>query len=238
MGRIKNQWKQIRGNFKYEVVRTFAIWFFTKFGVSVIATLTAITSFILGHREMALLVGVPAAYWVLQVILTWVLPKKLNLKFVPHGDNSPLLCLEIQNKGDAAEITAIMRVVSRSYGGLVDTRPYVGRWTLLSYKKKWDDYRPDPTASEVAIPPGNHRILEIARQAPENGSGNDISAAYLVGSDEFLRWEFEPKLDSKLPTFRLHIEFRGEGISKSVCKLYDVGPVKACGPLGMTEVSA
>jgi hypothetical protein len=164
--------------------------------------------------------------------------KELDLLLIPHGNNSPLLCLEVKNKGDDAKIAATIRVISRSYGGPVDTRPYAGRWTLLSYKRRFGDHRATPTATAVTIPSGDHRILEIARQHPENGRGNDISEAKLVGFGEFLRWDFEPKVDSKLPTFRLDIEFRGEGIPKTISKLYDVGPVAACGPLGMTEVTA
>ncbi|HTF65438.1 MAG TPA: hypothetical protein VK638_22410 [Edaphobacter sp.] len=167
-----------------------------------------------------------------------VTPKVLDLSFTVHSENNPLLCLEVRNNGDDVKITASVRVVSRSYGGSVNTRPYVGQWTLLSHKKRWDDYRPDPTASAVAIPSGTHRILEIARQDPENGRGNDISEAKVVGFDEFLRWDHEQKPDSKLPSFRLQIEFLAEGVSKSLCKLYDVGPVHAYGPLGMTEVTA
>ena len=138
--------------------------------------------------------------------------KELCVVLTPHGDNSDLLCLEVKNLGDDAKITASIRVVSRSYGDSVNTRPYEGQWTLRSYKKRWDDYRPDPTTSEVSIPSGTHRMLEIARQDPENGRGNEISEAKLVGFDEFLRWDFEPKVSSKLPTLRLHIEFRAEGI--------------------------
>ena len=205
-------------------------------GASVVATLASLVTFLFGHREVSLLIGIPAAFWLLQITLAFAAPKKLNLRCIPHGTNSSILCLEVQNKGEDAEITATIRVVSRSYGGAVDTRPYIGKWTLLSYKKKWDDYRPDPTASKVALPSGTHRLLEIARQDSEDGRGNEISEAKLVGSDEFLRWDFESKVDSKLPTFRLDIEFRGEGIPKTISKLYDVGPVAACGPLGMTEV--
>ena len=162
--------------------------------------------------------------------------KTLELELISHGQNSPLLCLEVKNKGEDVKLSATIRVVSRSYGGPVDTRPYIGQWTLLTYKRRFGDHRPKPTAPVVTIPSGTHRILEIARQDPENGRGNDISEAKLVGFDEFLRWDFEPKLNSNLPTFRLHVEFRGEGISKTTSKLYDVGPVAACGPLGMTEV--
>jgi hypothetical protein len=158
------------------------------------------------------------------------------LELTPHGNNSSLLCLEVRNKGDDAKITATMRVVSRSYGGPVDTRPYTGQWTLLSYRRRFGDHRPFPTAPVVTIPSGDYRILEIAKQNPENGRGNEISAAHLVGFDEFLRWDFEPKPDSKLPSFRLQVEFLAQGI-KPLCKLYDVGPVAACGPLGMTEVT-
>jgi hypothetical protein len=182
--------------------------------------------------------GVPNKEYEPDGHLSQINAKELNLLLIPHGDNSPLLCLEVKNKGDDVKITATIRVVSRSYGGPVDTRPYTGKWTLLSYKKRWDDYRPEPTVSEVTIPSGNHRILEIARQDSENGLGNDISEAKLVGFDEFLRWDYEQKPDSKLPFFRLQIEFLAEGVSKSLCKLYDVGPVHAYGPLGMTEVTA
>jgi hypothetical protein len=168
-----------------------------------------------------------------------VMPRVLDLTFTSHGDNNPLLRLEVKNNGDNAVIAATIRVVSRSYGGPVDTCPYKGQWTFIGYKKAWDDYRPEPTASEVTIASGAYQILQIASQDPENGRGNDISEAKLVGFDECLRWDFEPKkVDSKLPTLRLHIEFRGVGISKTVSKIYDVGPVKACGPLGMTEVLA
>ena len=167
-----------------------------------------------------------------------VTPKILDLTLTPHGNNSSLLCLEVRNKGDDAKIIATIRVVSRSYGGPVDTRPYTGRWTLLTYKHRFGDHRPKPTAPVVTIPSGDYGILEIAKQDPENGRGNDISEAKLVGFDEFLRWDHEQKPDSKLPSFRLQIEFLAEGVSKSLCKLYDVGPVHAYGPLGMTEVTA
>jgi hypothetical protein len=167
-----------------------------------------------------------------------VVPNALNLSFTSHGNNSPLLCLEVRNQGDDAKITASIRVVSRSYGGSVDTRPYIGQWTLLTYKRRFGDHRPEPKATTVVIPSGSHRILEIARQDPKNGQGNDISVAHLVGFNEFLRWDFEQKPDGKLPSFRLQIEFLAEGLPKSLCKLYDVGPIHAYGPLGMKEVTA
>jgi hypothetical protein len=162
--------------------------------------------------------------------------KELSLLLTPHGQNNPLLCLEVKNQGEDVRLTATMRVVSRSYGGPVDTRPYSGRWTLLTYKRRFGDHRPKPTALLVTIPSGDYRILEIAKQDPDNGRGNEISAAYLVGFDEFLRWDFEQKPDSKLPSLRLQIEFRADGIPNPLSKVYDVGPVHAYGPLGMTEV--
>jgi hypothetical protein len=197
-------------------------------------------------------IAISLAPWIVEWVKSWqIIPRRLpaevaeatqekrglDLELIPHGHNSPLLCLEVKNKGDDVKITATIRVVSRSYGGPVDTRPYIGRWTLLTYKRRFGDHRPKPTVPVVTIPSGNHRILEIAKQSPENGRGNDTSAAYLVGFGEFLRWDFEPKSDSNLPSFRLQIEFLGEG-TKPLCKLYDVGPVAACGPLGMTEVTA
>jgi hypothetical protein len=163
--------------------------------------------------------------------------KELSLLLTPHGDNSPLLCLEVKNKGEDVKLTATIRVVSRSYGGPFDTRPYTGRWTLLNHRRRFGDHRPEPTAPVVTISAGDYRILEIAKQDPDNGKGNDTSAAYLVGFDEFLRWDFEQKPDSKLPSFRLQIEFRADGVPKSLSKLYDVGPKHAYGPLHMIEVT-
>jgi hypothetical protein len=163
--------------------------------------------------------------------------KFLDLLLTAHGNNSPLLCLEVNNKGEDVNLTATIRVVSRSYGGPVDSRPYTGQWTLLSFKRKFGDHRPTPTASGVFIPTGRHRILEIANPDSGNGSG-EVCAAYLIGCDEFLRWDFEQKPNNTLPFFRLQIEFRADGIQTPLCKLYDVGPVAAYGPLGMTEVEA
>jgi hypothetical protein len=163
-------------------------------------------------------------------------PNGLNLELIPHGANSPLLCLEVKNLGEDAKITATIKIVSKSYGVSFNTRPYVGQWELLSYKRRFGDHRPEPRASVVVIPKGHRRILEIAKQASENGH-RDISAAYLVGFDEFLQWDFEQKSGSSLPKFRLDIEFLAEG-TDSIHRTFDVGPVHAYGPLGMTEVSA
>ncbi len=163
--------------------------------------------------------------------------KTLDLALTPHGNSSPLLCLEVKNQGEDASITATIRIVSKSYGDLFDTRPYVGQWTLLSYKRRFGDHGPQPRASAVSIPSGTYRILEIAKVIPENGK-NDVSAAYLVGSKECLQWDFEQNAYSKLPTLRLDIEFLDQGTSNSLRKIFDVGPVHAYGPLGMTEVAA
>lgn len=181
-------------------------------------------------------------------IAEWCKPKKeniavadqtrpLNLELIPHGSNSPLLCLEVRNRGDGIHVTATVRVVSRSYGGPVNTRPYMGQWTLPDYKQSFRDTRKKPTASSVTIPSNAHAILEIARQSPENGRGNDISVADLVGFNEYLQWEFEQKADSSLPSLRLRDEFQAKGVPETICKIFDVGPVHAYGPLGMTEVT-
>ena len=164
------------------------------------------------------------------------LSRELTLELVPHGNNRTALCLEVNNKGDEVKITVTVRLLSRSYGGPVDTLPYTGRWALLSFKRRFSDHRPPPTASVVTIPSGGHRVLEIAKMDLENDS-NDISAAYLIGSKECLRWDFEQKSGDKLPFFRMRLEFSAEGIAKSLSKTYDVGPKHAYGPLGMTEVT-
>jgi hypothetical protein len=72
-------------------------------------------------------VGKPAIVWSL---------KLLDLSFAAHGENNPLLCLEVKNNGETAKITATIRVVSRSYGEPVNTRPYTGQWTHLPYKPR------------------------------------------------------------------------------------------------------
>jgi hypothetical protein len=94
----REQWKQVRGSFKYEAAKSVLMWFYVKMGASVVATVTSLIAFLRGHREASLLIGIPAIFWVLQMFFAWVVPKRLNLQFVPHGDNSPLLCLEVKNK--------------------------------------------------------------------------------------------------------------------------------------------
>jgi hypothetical protein len=235
MGRFRNQWEQVRGNFKYEILRTSVFWFVSKFGASVIATLTAVTSFILGHREMALLIGVPAAYWVLQGIITWILPKKLNLRFVPHGDNSPNVCLEVFNDNAMTKISARIRVLSRSYGQGVKQYGYDGVWVGPDFSLNNRKHLPTQghnTSVKVAKGKSENLLIATIRERLHGQLTLD-----LMGIEEKLMWDFESKSDSPpLPHFVLQIEFFGEGVDKPVPKIYRLGPKHSYGPVGMEEV--
>jgi hypothetical protein len=162
----------------------------------------------------------------------------LDLILIPHGDNSSELCLEIKNNVEPVKLTAQIRVMSRSYGDVVDTRPYEGWWNpRSSYKQRFGDTRDIPHYLSVEIARGRSRTLRIATASSDNGSCS-ISEAKLAGSGEFLRWDFEPNPDSHLPFWIINVELFGEGITKTVSNNFQVGPKAFRGPLGMQEVSA
>ena len=165
------------------------------------------------------------------------LMESFSLTFTPHCGNTPLLSLEVRNNGNnSVNVSASIRVLSRNTGEPVNTRPYRGLWTNTQQKLMCRDDQP-PKLSTVKIAPGDSRLLEIARQDPNNGTSSDISHADLINGRDVLRWDYDNKTIDVLPAIRLQIDFFKVGSPIFVRKTYDVSPTHACGPLKMTEVS-
>jgi hypothetical protein len=237
MGWFRNQWEQVRGNFKYEVGRSFAVWFLAKFGVSMIATLTALIAFVLGHREIAVLTAIPAGFWVAQSIVVWHRTKTLKLKLVPHGENSPDLYLEVVNLSNTAQISAEIRVVKKSYGEGVKRYPYVGIWSGPIFAMEgWNQMMPVRDHGErtkISISKGKSHLLRIG--AMNQDDNYNQSTLDLVGIEEKLMWDFEPTPNSHLPFFVLNVKIFGEGFTNTISKDYKVGPKTFRGPTEMME---
>jgi len=240
MGKIRNQWEQIRGNAKYEAARSVLIWFYTKLGVSMVATLTAAVTFISGHREMAMLVGIPAVFWVLQIFLAWAAPKKLHLRLTPHGENSSDVYLEVTNGSNSTRMSAQIKVLRRSYGDGVKKYCYTGIWSGPKYAKEgWNHVQPVRDHGEktsVAIDTGKSHLLRIATILDKE---HGLCTLALVGiEEEKLMWDFEPTPNSHLPFFVLNIKLFGEGFPNTISRDYKVGPKTFRGAMEMTEVVA
>ena len=237
MGRFRDQWEQVRGNFKYEAAKSVVIWFFTKFGVSVIATLTAFITFLLVHREVPLLIGIPAAFWMLQILLASVVPKRLRLKFVTHGDNSLNVYLEVFNESPVIDLSAQLRILSRSDGRSVKQFGYKGIWTGPDFSISSRVHVPEQGSKiSVRVDTGKSDCLLIATMQRQQLHGQSVLD--LIGIDEKLMWDFEVKdKNAPLPYLTLQIDVFGQGIDKPVKKIYRLGPKHSRGPIGMSEVT-
>jgi hypothetical protein len=163
--------------------------------------------------------------------------QKLCLELIPHGINSPDLFLEVINNGEPTELTAKIRILSRSYGDGVKGYAFDGLWDGPAFSVS--SRRRIPTQggrTSVHVKTGDNALLRIASMRPELAHGQSIMD--LVNIKEKLMWDFEQKPNSDLPFFTLQIQLLAEGFLKPKPKIYKVGPTHAYGPIGMTEVPA
>jgi|GEM_PF-5042898 len=241
MGKLREQWEQIRGNFKYEVVRTFVLWFFKIFGVSMIATFASAGAFIMGHREPATLIAIPSVFWIAQSVILYlkpktIPPKSLEVVLSTHGDNSSDVYLEVKNHSEATTFSAQLRIISRNYGDGVKTFSYDGKWSHRYSIESWNEYSTEEDHGEsisVSIAKGKSYRLRIATILEKE---HGLCTLALVGIEEKLVWDFEPKHTSYLPFFVIGVSIFGEGFSEPVTGMYKLGPAHAYGPMQMVAV--
>jgi hypothetical protein len=238
MGRLQEQWKQIRGNAKWEAISLIL-------GVCVIPLLSAIGAYLL-HA--------PWPIWVFLVLfaqMAVILPlyimdtrkkqreienrpveKVLKLSLIPHGDNDTLAYLEVENMGEAIDVSAQLRISGKNPNQLFKKFGFVGQWkTELTY----NDFLSEQTesyAGDVRIEPNKSRLLTIAKII--SMVGQDEQEMAIVGiDDESIVWNTDPHQKKELPYFIVRITLMAKGYPKTKETTYKVGPKTPHGPFQM-----
>lgn len=229
MGWVNDQWEQIRGNFKYDVIK----WFVFTGGVTVLGLIVGYWQKLAHHPASSLeLVLIPLVGSIIMSTFALVVNKvtPLNVELGSTSGPSPLLLLNVTNKGKEMLFTAYAEITGHPNGVNL---PKTGKFRL--------EWRDNKTTAQT-ITHGATESLVIAT----------FEGTYVTDMKEAIVWESVSGLrtkhssfrwyttkDEPLPAFTLKITIVGDKAEEPFVKDFTLRPQRCHGPLELiaTEVS-
>jgi hypothetical protein len=130
MGLLKDLWEQVRGNFKYDILRFGAFWVVTTVGAGMIATFLGVASR-WAHRpatnlDLFLIFG---TVLLVSLCLGWVSRSKRPLVVLTaHGNASSELILSVRNNGAVDIFCAEAQLIHRNIHDNFKKMPFSLLW--------------------------------------------------------------------------------------------------------------
>jgi hypothetical protein len=226
MGWLKDQWEQVRGNFKYEVIR----WLAFGGGVTVLGIVIGIARRLAHHPASTLeLILIPTIGFLVMSAFALYVNKVtlLNVELGATSGPSPFLLLNVTNKGKEMLFTA--------YGEITGHPNGVNPHRTGKFQLKW---RESKTTAQM-IPHGGMESLVIATF--EETLVRDMKEAFVweaVGGlhmkHSSFRW-YGTK-DELLPGFTLRITIVGDQTENALVKNFNLRPQNCHGPLELIPI--
>jgi hypothetical protein len=223
MGRwIARQYNDIKGNFKYDAIKTVIIGVLGLVSAGVIAALMTATSKWL-HRPTSnvdLLIVVAVLLLASLLIALTLLPRRPAVSLTPHGTSSTDLVLSVVNHATEDIFFAEAQLIARNIHSNFKQMPFDLSWQGNSEKA-------------VSIQRNKSRNLLIAGHKSLEDNPQ-LSSMYFYGLDEYGVWEVSDK-EAQLPSYVMRISIFSRHSRNPHISYFRVSPDTFRGPLKMVE---
>jgi hypothetical protein len=246
MGWLKEQWEQIRGNAKWEAVRSVSAVCVTPLVLAIVAWLKHAPWPVWMFLALFTQIAVVLPLYIMNTrkrqreienrqreINNRPPEKSLNLTLGPHGDNNVDLYLEVMNDADVVRLSATIRILKVSTGQPFKGFSFDGKWTIPATWQQLRNGVQEQLVDEVTIERGKSKRLKVAYISSQVGIGTQEMK--LEGMGESILWDAIPRQPQELPYFILRIDLISKTVPKPVSRTFKAGPRTPLGPLQMTE---
>jgi hypothetical protein len=224
MGWLKDQWEQIRGNFKYEVLR----WIAFGGSVTVLGLVVGFWKKLAHHPASSLeLVLIPLVGWLIMcafALYTNRVKGSMKLLLTPSEGPGTHQILIVKNLGKRDTFSAFCEIIGHPNG--------VNDYRRGEFRCGWGD----GSVPKKTIPSGETESILISSfsEVVRFDLSEMILWEVIEGKKNVrgsFRWNQHP--DEQMPSFNMKIRFTSESSGKSQTCICSVGPYSIHGPLRM-----